>query len=140
MNPAAVSPAGAIGLFQLMPGTAAGLNVDPNDVQQNIAGGVAYLSQLSAQFGGDPSLTLAAYNAGPGAVAQYGGVPPYSETQTYIARVLNFWNGSTPADSQSLDAGVGDAAAGVDPAAVPSVTVLAAVGVAAAALVWLLLR
>lgn len=86
-NPNAVSPAGAIGIFQLMPTTAAGLGVNPSDPAQNIQGGVQYLAQMLNQFGGDTSLALAAYNAGPGAVTKYGGVPPYAETQNYVAAI-----------------------------------------------------
>jgi hypothetical protein len=88
-NQNAVSGAGAIGVFQLMPTTAAGLGVNPYDQSQNITGGVTYLKQLLTQYNGDQSLALAAYNAGPGAVSKYGGVPPYTETQNYVTSVLN---------------------------------------------------
>jgi soluble lytic murein transglycosylase-like protein len=88
-NPNATSPVGAQGLMQLMPGTAAGLGVtNAYDPRQNVEGGVKYLKQLMEQFGGDLTKTVAAYNAGPGAVMKYGGVPPYAETQTYVKRVL----------------------------------------------------
>lgn len=89
LNPNAVSPAGAIGLFQLEPATAAGLGIDPNDPLQNIEGGVKYLAQLLNQYNGDVSLTLAAYNAGPGNVAKYGNtIPPFEETQNYVQKIL----------------------------------------------------
>lgn len=82
----AVSPKGARGPMQLMPGTAAELGVDPNDPYQNITGGLTYLKQQLDDFG-DPQLALAAYNAGPGAVRKYGGVPPYAETQNYVQAI-----------------------------------------------------
>ena len=87
-DPNAGSPAGAQGLTQLMPGTAAGLGVtDPFDPAQAIEGGAEYLAQQLRAFGGDTARALAAYNAGPGAVQRYGGVPPYAETQNYVRRV-----------------------------------------------------
>jgi len=85
----AVSSKGAMGVMQLMPGTAAELGVDGRDLSQNIRGGTAYLRTLLNQFGGDLVLGLAAYNAGPGAVRRYGGVPPFTETQAYVAAILN---------------------------------------------------
>ena len=89
-NPAAVSAAGAQGLMQLMPRTAASLGVtDPFDPSQNVDAGARYLRQLLDQFGGNTTLALAAYNAGPGTVTQYGGVPPFAETQNYVSSVLD---------------------------------------------------
>lgn len=81
------SPAGAIGPMQLMPATAAGLNVNPRDPTQNILGGARYLSQLLKQYGGDETLALIAYNGGPGAVSAYQAGNPYTETQQYLATV-----------------------------------------------------
>jgi soluble lytic murein transglycosylase-like protein len=89
-DPSARSSAGAMGLTQLMPGTAASLGVDPTDPAQAIDGGARYLKQQLDRFGGDPAKALAAYNAGPGAVAKFGGIPPYAETQNYVKRVLAF--------------------------------------------------
>jgi peptidoglycan DL-endopeptidase CwlO len=86
-NSSAVSPAGAQGLMQFMPATAAGLGVDPLDPSSAIDGAAKYLSQLTKQFG-STDLALAAYNAGPGTVTRYGGIPPYSETQNYVRNVL----------------------------------------------------
>jgi peptidoglycan DL-endopeptidase CwlO len=86
-NSSAVSPAGAQGLMQFMPATAAGLGVNPLDPTSAIDGAAKYLSQLTKQFG-STDLALAAYNAGPGTVTRYGGIPPYSETQNYVRNVL----------------------------------------------------
>ena len=87
-QPDARSPKGAQGLMQLMPATAAELQVgDPFDPAENIEGGARYLSQLLAEFKGDLDLAAAAYNAGPNAVYKYGGIPPYDETQEYVRRV-----------------------------------------------------
>lgn len=85
-NPKAVSPKGALGLTQLMPSTAEYLGVDPHDIEQNIEGGARYLKEQQREFR-SWMLALAAYNAGPGAVRQYGGVPPYRETRTYVRRI-----------------------------------------------------
>jgi soluble lytic murein transglycosylase-like protein len=88
-DPRAVSPAGAIGLMQLMPFTAERMLVqDIYDPRQNILGGARYLRILANQFNGDIHLTTAAYNAGEHAVIRYGGIPPYEETQGYVVKVL----------------------------------------------------
>ena len=83
----AVSPKGAIGLTQLMPATARILGVNPHDPHQNLEGGARYLAEQYERFS-SWRLALAAYNAGPGAVEKYNGVPPYKETQNYIRRIL----------------------------------------------------
>lgn len=92
-RPTAVSHAGAQGLMQLMPDTARRFGVsDSNDPKQNIRGGVAYLDWLLNEFGRDPVLALAGYNAGEGAVAKHQGVPPFAETRAYVPKVLAAWN------------------------------------------------
>ncbi len=95
----AVSPKGAMGLMQLMPGTARMLGVDdPFDPVQNLEGGIKYLSQLSDKYQGDLVKTLAAYNAGPGRVDSYGGVPPFAETQKYVKNVLSMYRKNSGSD------------------------------------------
>ena len=86
-NPGAVSNKGATGLAQLMPGTAAKLGVDPTDPEQNLEGGARYLRMMYDKFG-TWRLALAAYNAGPGAVEKYDGIPPYTETKNYVVAIL----------------------------------------------------
>lgn len=91
-NPRVVSHVGAMGLMQLMPRTAQSMGVrDPFDPRQNILGGTRYLRVLANLFGGDLVLTIAAYNAGEGAVMRYRGVPPYDETRRYVRRVLTHY-------------------------------------------------
>ena len=90
-NQGAVSDAGAVGIMQLMPQTAAGLGVNPYDKQQNIEGGAKYLKQMLDTFGGDVRKAVAAYNAGAQAVKEYNGVPPYKETQNYVDKVLDLY-------------------------------------------------
>jgi soluble lytic murein transglycosylase-like protein len=104
-NNGAVSPKGAIGIMQLMPGTAAALNADPNNPEQNVEAGARYLRELLVQYKDHPDqlrLALAAYNAGPGAVKRYNGVPPYRETRLYVEKIVDAYRRSlkTSAGSQ----------------------------------------
>ena len=92
----AVSVKGALGVMQLMPSTAAELGVNPGDLADNIRGGALYLRRQLDRFGSVP-LALAAYNAGPGAVLRYGGIPPYRETRDYVAKIMGRWRPGTSA-------------------------------------------
>jgi hypothetical protein len=113
-NQGAVSPKGATGIMQLMPGTAKELGVDPTDPYQNVEGGMRYLAQQYERFGTWP-LALAAYNAGPGAVQKYGGIPPFAETQNYVPAILNR-AGGMGSGSQSAAPGPGESLSQGDPA------------------------
>ena len=92
----ATSSSGAMGIMQLMPSTASAYGVsDPYDAYQNIMGGANLISQLLAKYNGDTSLALAAYNAGSANVDKYGGIPPFSETQNYVQKVLSYMGSDT---------------------------------------------
>ncbi len=91
----AISNKGAIGIMQLMPGTAAELGANPNDPKQNTEAGAKYLADLLMKYNGDVAKALAAYNAGPGAVDRYKGVPPYRETRSYVNRVIRDYKRQT---------------------------------------------
>jgi hypothetical protein len=97
-NPRARSPVGAEGLMQLMPALQQDFGItDPFDPRQNVMGGVRYLRKLLDMHGGNVALALASYNAGPGNVARYGGIPPFRETRNYVNKIKGFWN--RPADT-----------------------------------------
>lgn len=106
-NPNAVSRKGAMGLMQLMPATARQLNVtNPFDPEQNVDAGVRHLKKLLESYGGDVTLTLAAYNAGAGAVARSSGVPHYAETQNYVRRITHLYHGGSSVVPSGVDSGV----------------------------------
>lgn len=108
-NPNAVSRKGAMGLMQLMPSTARSLNVsNPFDPQQNVDAGVRHLRKLLDSYGGDVRLSLAAYNAGSGAVARSAGVPHFRETQNYVRRITNLYNGGSEPGSNIFGSPVHD--------------------------------
>jgi soluble lytic murein transglycosylase-like protein len=108
-NPNAVSRKGAMGLMQLMPQTARQLNVaNPFDPQQNVDAGVRHLKQLMENYGGDVKLTLAAYNAGQGAVARSAGVPHFAETRNYVKRITQLYYGGSDPGSHFLESPMND--------------------------------
>jgi soluble lytic murein transglycosylase-like protein len=98
-HPQAVSAKGAVGLMQLMPSTARDLGADPRDPAQNVDAGARYLRALLEKYSGELRPALAAYNAGPGAVERFGGVPPFSETLEYIRRIEREWKASAKVES-----------------------------------------
>jgi hypothetical protein len=124
-DPDAVSRCGAQGIMQLMPSTAKGLGVtDSFDPEQNIMGGAKYIAGLLKKYGGNTSLTLAAYNAGSGNVAKYGGIPPFEETQNYVKKIIGFLKKSgVDTTGNSSDSAVAESTSGKSYLHVASVAV-----------------
>jgi len=115
-NAKAVSKCGAQGIMQLMPATAKSLGVtDSFDAEQNVMGGAKYISELLEKYDGNTSLALAAYNAGMGNVAKYGGIPPFEETQNYVVKVTNYMK-------QNIDTGTTVTTTNAPPTTIPKVT------------------
>ena len=130
-NPCAKSPMGAVGLAQLMPGTAGDLGVDPHNIEQNLRGGARYYKQQLRKYNGNVSLALAAYNAGAGNVNKYGGIPPFKETQGYVANIIQRWLpafGGSDKSGIPLNYGGGGAYAGARTSTMNAMGLTAAIG------------